>query len=435
MVNVNEVFGVTKNIKTYVERDEVDGLFKQALKTDKQILVYGASKQGKTALVSKYCGYDEHIVFQLTPQTELIDIYQYVLRQAGVAVRTEYTEGKGTKSSLKARAKIVASFAIFGRGDVGLSTSSETDRNRKETYEEIPFNIAQPQEIAVLLKKVNCRKVVILENFHYLSYENQQAFSFDLRAFQELGVRFIILGVWRERNRMLQFNGDLLDRVQEIPVEPWREEDFFRIVQSGEELLNIKFEESLVAECCRASFSSVGVFQDLLLGICINAEVREKQKSQLVINNREHLEKIICDKTISYGDRHKRSLEAIASGSENNTLNLPYSIIVHLLLESCNGIEKGLSSVSIYEGIKRRRGPRGNHLRQRYVAKALQSLSELQAKKGIRPPILAYDENSRLLHVTDSTLYFYLKNADLVSFVAELREQFGSKRKGPVGRS
>jgi hypothetical protein len=47
-----------------------------------------------------------------------------------------------------------------------------------------------------------------------------------LTPFQELGVRFVILGVWREKNRLSQFNGDLLDRVHEVPVEPWLESDF-----------------------------------------------------------------------------------------------------------------------------------------------------------------------------------------------------------------
>ncbi|WP_454258266.1 hypothetical protein [Pseudoxanthomonas mexicana] len=52
-----------------------------------------------------------------------------------------------------------------------------------------------------------------MENFHYLTDEVQQQFAFDLRAFQELGVRFVILGVWREQNRLAQFNGDLLGKV------------------------------------------------------------------------------------------------------------------------------------------------------------------------------------------------------------------------------
>ena len=49
-----------------------------------------------------------------------------------------------------------------------------------------------------------------LIDFYYLNDDIQKQFAFDLRAFQELGVRFVILGVWREKNRMAQFNGDFL---------------------------------------------------------------------------------------------------------------------------------------------------------------------------------------------------------------------------------
>ncbi len=41
-------------VLSYVKRDEVDNKFTEALNFDKQIIVYGSSKQGKTALVSKY---------------------------------------------------------------------------------------------------------------------------------------------------------------------------------------------------------------------------------------------------------------------------------------------------------------------------------------------------------------------------------------------
>lgn len=77
-------------------------------------------------------------------------------------------------------------------------------------------------------------------------------------------MRFVILGVWREKNRMAQFNGDLLDRVIEVPVEPWTEADFRRVVDRGSEQLNINIAGPIVDEAIRASFSSIGVFQELI---------------------------------------------------------------------------------------------------------------------------------------------------------------------------
>jgi hypothetical protein len=60
------------------------------------------------------------------------------------------------------------------------------------------------------IKEAGDTRTIILEKFHYLNDEKQKQLAFDLRTFQELGIRFVILGVWREKNRLSQFNGDLL---------------------------------------------------------------------------------------------------------------------------------------------------------------------------------------------------------------------------------
>lgn len=71
MTKLAEVFGVSADpVLSYIVRDNIDGLFTSVLKEDKHIVVYGASKQGKTALVSRYLPYDENIVVRLSPNTE-----------------------------------------------------------------------------------------------------------------------------------------------------------------------------------------------------------------------------------------------------------------------------------------------------------------------------------------------------------------------------
>lgn len=422
----SDVFGIHKKVLSYIERDNVDTLFKIALQTEKQILVYGASKQGKTALVSKYCGYDENIIYQLTPETELIDIYQHALREAGVKIRTEYTQGEGSSSSLKLRAKIIASFAIFGSGELSTETAGSSNKSSSEKFEEIPFNINQPQDIAKLLTKASNRKIIILENFHYLTYENQKRFAFDLRAFQELGVRFIILGVWRERNRMLQFNGDLLDRVQEIPVEPWEIDDFRRIVNRGQNLLNIIISDEIFEKCCKLSFSSVGVFQDLIQGICLASGIYQKQDATSIIDSEKTLTPIIREKTESYGDRHKRSLEAIASSVKTTGMEKLYYHIVDVILEGgYDGIQDGITLDTMYKKlISRSKNP---SFKSKMVKNAMTSLHKLQSDRGIMPPILYFDENSEVLNISDSTLYFFLKNSELGTFREKLKNLCGNR--------
>jgi hypothetical protein len=64
--NLYDVFGVSaKHVASYYIRPEVDDIFKQAILSDKQIVVYGASKQGKTSLVSRYLNYADNIMVSL----------------------------------------------------------------------------------------------------------------------------------------------------------------------------------------------------------------------------------------------------------------------------------------------------------------------------------------------------------------------------------
>lgn len=90
MSRLSDVFGVSNSIiESYVERDDVDGSFLDALERKKQIVVYGSSKQGKSSLVKKHLKPESTIQYQAAATTELIDIYSSILRQSGVQILTD----------------------------------------------------------------------------------------------------------------------------------------------------------------------------------------------------------------------------------------------------------------------------------------------------------------------------------------------------------
>lgn len=419
MAALEDVFGVTsKPVRSYVERVQVDDSFREALSSHKQIIVYGSSKQGKTALVSKHLPYAHNLLVSLTPKTQLLDIYQTILTQAGVKLITGSTEKTSTDSSLSIKAKFKATIPLFGSAATEAGGSTNAGSGQELRYEEIPVNIELPQSVADLLKRVQCAKWVILENFHYLQDEVQRQFAFDLRAFQELGVRFVILGVWREKNRMAQFNGDLLDRTIEVPVEPWRDEDFRHVASRGSSVLNIKIDSRLLQKTIDASFSSIGVFQELLKHICLTAGVLETQSIQREIANQEFLDAAIQTKTSDYGARHERALEAIAAGhnsggakGDQTPLFLPYYLVRAILEHGFDGIANGARKQTLWDWI-RATHHRGQDVRSNDMTNLLGGIANLQSVKAISPPIFAYDSQQRILQVVDSTFYFFIKNAD-----------------------
>jgi hypothetical protein len=277
-VTLQEVFGVSKQrVLSYLEREAVDGFFIKALGTDKHIIVYGSSKQGKTSLVDKHLPYESNVLVSCTPKYEPTDIYKSILRSEKIQLETGSEESTGTASTLSVSTKFKAILPLFGSGEAGVEGETGAESGHKTSFETIEINLALPQEITHLLEKVKFKKLIILENFHYLGLEAQKALAFDLRSFQELGVRFVILGVWREKNRLTQFNGDLQDRIIEVPVEPWSTEEFKEVIRIGSQKLNVQIADQIQAELIESAFDSIGVVQELTKEVCAGAGVHEEQ--------------------------------------------------------------------------------------------------------------------------------------------------------------
>ena len=433
MARLDEVFGVSaKPVLSYVERLDVDDKFRDALQTDKHIIVYGSSKQGKTSLVSKHLPYEQHLLVSLTPKTTALDIYQTILSQAGVRIKVSATEKSHTQGEISIGAKFAAILPVFLKGEAEVKGSQTAGSGKEIEYEEVPVNLELPQHVSDLLKRAAVKKWVILENFHYLSDEIQRQLAFDLRAYQELGVRFVILGVWREKNRMIQFNGDLLDRISEVPVEPWKEVDFRRVAEKGARELNMSFSETILQRAIDASFSSIGVFQELLKGICTDAGVTDTRLFSVALDDVQLLDSAIENKANDYAARHQRALEAIAAGHNSGgpkgdlpPLYLPYYLVKTILEAGFDGIANGISRATLHERI-RASHHRGNDVRPSDMTNLLTGLANLQAAKAISPPIIDYDAQKRLVQVVDSTFYFFIKHANAAELLEALPSPLGT---------
>ena len=232
--------------------------------------------------------------------------------------------------------------------------------------------------------------------------------------------------VWKEANRLTQYNGELQDRIIEVPVEPWHDEDFRRIADKGAKLLNINFGEELIEELIGNAFRSVGVFQEILKITCVESGLARRESKPIDIKDKEAVKRAISQKTDEYSGRHLKNLETIAAGngtSINKDKPLPYFlhyyIVIHILDIGLAGMNNGISKEALIHEIKQIHH-RKDDLKGSQITSALKTLTVMQANKGISPPVIAYDSNSRQLKIVDSTFYFFLKNADLVTIKDEI---------------
>lgn len=419
-----DVFGIKRDqVESYVERDDVDGMFLDALKTDRQIIVYGASKQGKTSLVDKHLPYKENIVVSLTPKYTLLDIYQSVLSSMNIELisETQSSVSSARESSISARFKAMIP-AVIGI-ESSAAIKEKKGENNSVTKESIEVNLSLPNDVARIIKKTEYSdKYIILENFHYLDEEIQKEFSFDLRSFLELGINFVILGVWKEKNRLIQFNGDLLERLIEVPVEPWKKDDFRRVIKIGEEKLHIHFSDEIKTKIINSAFDSIGVVQELLKATCMNSGITERSDKLIQVDNIDTFNSASDEKAQDYSARHIRALEAIAEGRKttNNPksadpkdmpLYLPYYTVKAFLKFDFNDVLEGIKRNVLETRIKELHH-RPDDVRAGDMSNLLHNFAKLQSEKSISPPIFDYDKTTKTIRVIDSTFYFFLKNID-----------------------
>ncbi|MFA6204075.1 MAG: AAA family ATPase [Gallionella sp.] len=421
----DDVFGVKSTlVLSYVERELVDTRFKAALSSSNEVVVYGSSKQGKTSLILKHLPNQSYVKVECSPQTKPIDIYKSILRQLNI----RYIDAETTEIGAEHGGKIGAGFKVRipFLGDTGAN-AEVSDKNlskttRSEQY--VEYNLSLAQDLSELLNANKCNRFIVLENFHYLSIEVQEALAYDLRIFQDHHIVFIILGIWREANRLAQFNGDLLDRITEVPVEPWERGDFLRVIAMGEPLLNVDF--SKVSEMIiEESFDSVGVVQEICKLCCLNAGVLETADSRVTIEQ-THLDAALAQKSKDYGARHIRSFESFvdirvrtSTQSGKPSLAYPYYFINLLLTQKFEDIQKGLSRAVLLEEI-RRIHHRPDDVRSSDLGAFLHNITQHQIGKKIQPPFVDYDRGGKVMKIIDSSLYFFLKNCNREDILADI---------------
>ena len=410
-----EVFGVSnENIESYIEREEVDQKFLEGLERNKHIIVFGSSKQGKTALTNKHLSESDFVRVNCAPQSTPLDIYRSILRQLEVQFVEKTTTGKRSEVSGSASFFAKVKIPFWGEGGGKAEVASAVEDHRKVEWRQVDYNLSLPQDISEILMKYKLEKRIILENFHYLAEEVQHELAFHLRVFEDYGILFIILGIWREKNRLAQFNGDLQDRIIEIPVEPWSRADFKKVASKGGALLKVDF-AVVLDRIIENSFDSIGVFQELCKECCMAAEVFATAAEVIAIRD-HHLKGAIEKKLEDYSGRHIRSIETFVEQKIKNVeevpLYIPLHFIKYLLTQTQAAIEAGMKRNQIHEGIKGIHH-RPDDVRASDMSYFLHKLTEAQVKKRILPPLFDYDRSTKKLKIIDSTLYFFLRNTDM----------------------
>ncbi|RUO89275.1 hypothetical protein D7Y11_31175 [Corallococcus sp. AB018] len=418
---VDDVFGVSRDLPlNYVTRESVDTKLMDNLSRSSHVVIYGTSKQGKTSL-RKHCLKDtDYVVVSCQNRWNLAETHASILKECGYTVR------QSSSKTVSGSHKITANFE--GKGGIPLIAEAKggggyehlKTQSATESRAPIELDPGDVNDIVRALNEINFNKFIVLEDFHYLPDETQRDMAFSLKAFHEKSkITFIIVGVWREENRLIAYNGDLTDRVFAVDVDDWTATSLKEVVRAGEQLLNVQFADLFIEGLLRGCFESVHIVQEVCRR-CLRAErIFETQATLREVGGSTDVARLIKQVVDEQGGRYNGFIMNFADGFQQTDLEMPRWIMYVLLKSSVDQLRDGLRLREISRLIKSAH-PKGEDLNNGNITQALVSASSLQLKKNIRPIIVDYDTTNRNLQVVDKSFLIWIASQDRDELLSDL---------------
>ncbi len=400
----SEVFGISRELPlNYTIRESADEKLVSNLTREKHIVIYGSSKQGKTSLRKHCLQDDDYIVIQCSNKWNVDDINASILKHAGF----ELTQSEKVTSHGKAKVHAKAGFNLWGaKGEGGVE--SEGGLSKEVVTKGLDLDVSDVNDIILALGNIKFSKYIILEDFHYLPFETQKDFSIALKSYHENSkLCFLIVGVWLEENRLTTYNGDLDGRVVSINADEWKTPELEKVINAGEELLNILFNKAFKEKLLSNCFGSVYILQEVCYKACEREKLYETSDQQAEIGLNADADSLIREVVNSGQGRFHSFINLFAEGFQTTELEMYRWLLYPILTAKIERLEEGLKFSEIRH-ILTKVHPQKAQLNPGNISQALRSCASLQVKKGIKPIILDYDSANIVLSVVDKSFLIWL---------------------------
>ncbi|MFZ6778654.1 hypothetical protein ACO0LD_17670 [Undibacterium sp. Ji83W] len=397
---VDEVFGMSPDVllDSYVDRGALDSELAKLLGRRNHIAIRGPSKCGKSWLRQRA------VKNSLTVQCRLgftnIDIYTNALSDLGIKLTVEESNKHSFKGRIESQVAIGSD--LIGKVSAKLGLDSGTETTTKTA--QFGRNITDLKFIAGLISESGRR--LVIEDIHYLSAEQREFLSFELKTLWDYGCFVVVVGVWGEANMLVHLNSDLSGRIEEVTIE-WMPDDLRKIIENGSKALNLKIARDIQNKVIIDCFGNAGLLQRLILKTIDEAKIEVKQEQELEISNESFYETAAMAVADQLNGVYQKFAERVASGIR--TRNDSTGIYAHAMAAIINADDtkhlKGIKVDEIFE-ITHKRQPR---IQKQNLKTILGKIDGLQVDKDGRGLVVTYvSDDEKVLNV-DRQLLFYRK--------------------------
>ncbi|WP_037373225.1 hypothetical protein [Salinimicrobium xinjiangense] len=373
----------------------------------KLVMMTGSTKSGKTVLTNKVFPKSNTIWFDGGSFSTENDFWLEIVQQLDYYVDESESVSKDrtTQGAVKAGAeKQLLLFKVKGEGSVSHSAKKEKSQTQSRK--------GNPKTIALQGLRES-KKPLIIDDFHYLPRDQQAQLVRAVKSLIFEGLPVIFIAIPHRRLDAVKVEREMTGRIETIMVPPWERDELLEIPRTGFPLLNINVADEIIEDLASQAIGSPHLMQEFCREICNMHEIKETLEEKKQINYIDSFKlfrsvaqntgKVIFDK-LSKGPRQRA--DRMERKLSNGTTTDIYGLVLHALAQ----LRPDLDTIE-YETLRAaiKDVSSGSQPQAHEVTRVLDKMSQIAASDESSTPVIDWEKDERILHITDPFFAFYLR--------------------------
>jgi len=369
--------------------------------------VTGHTKSGKTVLVRGAFPTDKAIWVDGGTVGEEEDFWSSIIEQLELFQGTSEESSNGKSSEIGTEGSAEANFLVAkGTGKITGKTGESRTSTKVETR-------TASSRVAALAGLREANIPLIVDDFHYIPRDLQGSLVRALKSpiFDSLPV--ILIAIPHRRYDALKVEKEMTGRLHPIDVPLWEEDELQFIPQTGFPLINSTISEGAVKSFSEEAIGSPHLIQDFCRALCRQNGIKTENDGHYLEPSKADLEEIYSEVAETIG---RPIFEKLARGPRQRTDRIQRKLkngievdIYGLVLHALAHIRPGLVTLEYEELRAAVREVAVDIPQLQEVTRVLRHMASIAASDESSTPVIDFEEEEKVLHITDPFFAFYLR--------------------------
>ncbi|MCJ7448146.1 MAG: ATP-binding protein [Bacteroidales bacterium] len=379
----------------------------------KLLIVTGATKSGKTVLVKSIFPKEKCVWFDGGSFSSEDDFWTDIITQLDGFPDISLTTENDSINRGRAKGKAELTLPIPFPGMPTIGGEAEYEHERKKSVSKTKSRKGSLKTIAIKLMEDKSTPLII-DDFHYIPREKQASIVRAIKSLIFEGLPVIFIAIPHRRFDAIKVEKEMTGRVENVTIPPWKNYELAKIASTGFPLLNLDVSVKFINRLVNQAISSPHLMQEFCKELCHLHGIEETSKEIVEINNETILPELFTKVASATG---KVMFEKLSKGPRQRTDRMKRPTadgeqpdIYGLVLKALSNLKPGLDKVD-YEELRKEikeisidKAPEAHE-----VSRVLEYMSKIASSDESSTPVLDYEKDDRILHITDPFFAYYLR--------------------------